>query len=480
VRRVGFMITHLRAQNFKSWKDTGDLCLGRLTGLFGTNSSGKTSILQILPLLKQTAEFQDRNRVLYTGKDDSPVYLGTFQEIIHGHQPDAALTLSFTWRQTEPLSLLYLGTPSDEILQILHEPEFSFRTSIARRGEGPVVDSFEYELGQQVFGMRRNDDGTYMLIHRPGNLTTGGLGLDLRSLFPIGTDPNLEKIPFGPPVKCYGFPPEAGVYFGKLTGPRNRRRSNQLKEHEVGHPEYPGLPELELAFESLFGRMHYLGPIRSYPQRVYEWGGEKPLDTGWDGDETISALLASKTVTQVAAWLKDMGLIHSFRLQPVGESRTIYQCHVKTTESATEVLLPDVGFGVSQILPVLANCAMLPDGSTLLLEQPEIHLHPFAQAALADVLIDAITKRNLRIIVESHSEHLLRRIQRRIARGVLKAEDTALYFCHLENGTSAIEELDVDSYGNIRNWPKNFFGDEMGELADMTVAAMERQKAGRK
>jgi predicted ATPase len=123
---------------------------------------------------------------------------------------------------------------------------------------------------------------------------------------------------------------------------------------------------------------------------------------------------------------------------------------------------------------------MLPDGSTLLLEQPEIHLHPFAQAALADVLIDAIRIRNIQIVVESHSEHLLRRIQRRIAREVLQARDTALYFCRLANGTSTIEELEVDSYGNIRNWPKDFFGDEMGELADMTLAAMERQKAGRR
>jgi predicted ATPase len=240
------------------------------------------------------------------------------------------------------------------------------------------------------------------------------------------------------------------------------------------------LPDLQLAFENLFRKVHYLGPLRFYPWRVYEWGGEKPLDAGWNGEQAIPALLASETVTQVADWLKQMGLIHSFRLQPVGESRTIYQCHVKITPTATEVLLPEVGFGVSQILPVLANCATLPDDSTLLLEQPEIHLHPFAQAALADVLIDAIKNRNIQIIVESHSEHLLRRIQRRIAREVLRPDDTALYFCHLENGTSAIEKLDVDSYGNIRNWPKDFFGDEMGELADMTVAAMERQKAGRK
>ena len=434
------MITRLRAQNFKSWKDTGDLRLGRLTGLFGTNSSGKTSILQILPLLKQTAEFSDRNRVLYTGTDESPVTLGTLLDIIHGHHAEAAVELRLTW--TDEQSLVdHQNEPSDS----LYSPAgISFRTSIISGKEGPTVDSFEYGLGkfgQERVGMRRSlvEEGKYELIHQRGQQ-------------------KLDTSPVGAPIKCYGFPPDALREFGDIAY----------------------LPDLQLAFENLFRKVHYLGPLRSYPWRVYEWGGEKPLDAGWNGDQAIPALLASKTVAQVAEWLKDMGLIHSFTLKPVGESQTIYQCHVKTTPTATEVLLPDVGFGVSQILPVLANCATLPDGSTLLLEQPEIHLHPFAQAALADVLIDAIKNRNMQIIVESHSEHLLRRIQRRIARGVLEAEDTALYFCHLENGTSAIETLDVDAYGNIRNWPENFFGDEMGELADMTVAAMERQKAGRK
>jgi predicted ATPase len=434
------MITHLRAQNFKSWKDTGDLRLGRLTGLFGTNSSGKTSILQILPLLKQTAEFPDRNRVLYTGTDESPVTLGTLLDIIHGHHAEAAVKLCLTW--TDEHSLANHRRP---LFDPLYSPTgISFSTSIFSGKEGPTVDSFEYgigEIGQERVGMRR------ILGAEEKYQVTQQLGQEESVSFQVGA-----------PIKCYGFPPDA--------------------LREFGHVAY--LPDLQLAFENLFRKVHYLGPLRSYPWRVYEWGGEKPLDAGWNGEQAIPALLASETVTQVADWLKQMGLIHSFRLQPVGESRTIYQCHVKITPTATEVLLPEVGFGVSQILPVLANCATLPDDSTLLLEQPEIHLHPFAQAALADVLIDAIKNRNIQIIVESHSEHLLRRIQRRIAREVLRPDDTALYFCHLENGTSAIEKLDVDSYGNIRNWPKDFFGDEMGELADMTVAAMERQKAGRK
>jgi hypothetical protein len=441
------MITRLRAENFKSWKDTGDLRLGRLTGLFGTNSSGKTSILQILPLLKQTAEFADRNRVLYTGKDDSPVTLGTLLDIIRGHDAHAAVGLSFTWTGERPL----VDHPNASFLPVCSLTEFSFRTSIIWRKDGPTVDSFEYRIGkdgQERIGMRQNDEAKegYELTHKGRQLEDA-----------ILTEERVRRF-LSPPIKCYGFPPDASRYFEDIT--------------------YPAL--LQLTFESLFAKVHYLGPLRSYPWRVYEWGGEKPVDAGWDGYEAIPALLAWKKEVQIATWLQKMGLIHSFALEPVDEARTIYQCRVRTTESATEVLLPDAGFGVSQILPVLANCAMLPKDSTLLLEQPEIHLHPFAQAALADVLIDATKKRNIQIIVESHSEHILRRIQRRIAREVLSAEDTALYFCSFENGASVIEELKMDSYGNIKNWPKHFFEDEMGDLADMTVAAMERQKAGGK
>jgi AAA ATPase domain/Protein of unknown function (DUF3696) len=435
------MITRLRAENFKSWENTGDLRLGRLTGLFGTNSSGKTSILQILPMLKQTAESPDRNRVLDTGSQESPIYLGTFPDLIYKHLDNVPLNLSFDW--TVPTRTSFeVREPYD---QLFGTAKMSFRLSIVWEAERPTVDYFEYMFAGQHVGVRRipGPETKYKVIHEGDQLARIVL-----------TGPKFLKSL----IKCYGFPSEALGYF------RN--------------PSF--LPSLQEAFENLFAKVHYLGPIRPYPLRVYEWGGESPVDAGWDGDQAISALLASETATQAAEWLKNMGLIDSFRVHPVGESRTIYQCHVTVSPSATEVLLPDVGFGVSQIVPVLVNCAMLPADSTLLLEQPEIHLHPFAQAALADALIDAIKRRHIQIILESHSEHLLRRIQRRIAEEQFAEEDTALYFCHLEDGTSKAQELHLDEYGNISNWPKDFFGDEMGEFASMTVAAMERQKAGDK
>ena len=98
------------------------------------------------------------------------------------------------------------------------------------------------------------------------------------------------------------------------------------------------------------------------------------------------------------------------------------------------------------------------------------------QSQLADLLIEVITERNLQILVESHSEHLLNRLQRRIAEEKISVDKTALYFCRNDDGVSEIDRLDIDEFGNISNWPENFFGDEMGDLFAMTKAQRERQK----
>jgi predicted ATPase len=111
-----------------------------------------------------------------------------------------------------------------------------------------------------------------------------------------------------------------------------------------------------------------------------------------------------------------------------------------------EVVITDVGFGVSQILPVITLCYYVPRGSILLIEQPEIHLHPKVQAGLADVFIDAIKTRDIQIILESHSEHLLRRLQRRMAEGAFESKSASLYFCETGTGESVLKKLDLDLF----------------------------------
>jgi predicted ATPase len=143
--------------------------------------------------------------------------------------------------------------------------------------------------------------------------------------------------------------------------------------------------------------------------------------------------------------------------------------------------LPDVGFGISQVLPVLVQCFYAPPESIILMEQPEIHLHPSAQSALADVMIDVINSRengkdrNIQLIIETHSEHFLRRLQRRIAENTVKKEKVSAYFANISKTPATLEPLQIDIFGNIRNWPENFFGDEMGDITAQAKAAMEKR-----
>ena len=214
----------------------------------------------------------------------------------------------------------------------------------------------------------------------------------------------------------------------------------------------------EETFENLFSQILYLGPLREYPRRRYPWEGDHPKGIGQYGEKITSALLSGRirrlpTDEQIPKWLQRLELIDSYDVQPVSDTGGDYELLIKQHKGGPEVPLTDVGFGVSQVLPVLILCYYAPEGSILILEQPEAHLHPKVQSELADVLIDVVKNRNVQIILESHSAHLLHRLQRRIAEEQMSADDTAFYFCQINDGTSEIERLKVDEYGNIRNWP---------------------------
>lgn len=170
-----------------------------------------------------------------------------------------------------------------------------------------------------------------------------------------------------------------------------------------------------------------------------------------------------------------MDLAHSFTLERTGSlSGKNYDVRIQKNGSGTKVTLADMGYGLSQFLPVLVLCYYAPEGSTLILEQPGIHLHPKVQSQLADLLIEVVTERKLQILVESHSEHLLTRLQRRIAVEKISHDDTALYFCRNKDGVSKIDPLDVNEFGEVKNWPENFFGDVMGDMFAMTDVQAKR------
>ena len=135
-----------------------------------------------------------------------------------------------------------------------------------------------------------------------------------------------------------------------------------------------------------------------------------------------------------------------------------------------------MGIGISQVLPVLVLAHFAPKGSTIILEEPEIHLHPRAQSVLAELFVETSREREIQFIVETHSEHLFRRMQTLIARQSTTPDDTALYFVERHEGNSVLRPLEVDEYGRLRDWPTGFFGDALGETREQARLMFERQK----
>ncbi len=451
------MLSELAFTNFKSWADVKLPC-GRITGIFGTNSSGKTSLIQFLLLMKQTKDATDRAISLELNGD--LVKLGTIKDAIHGHDVNRAITWSAAFvRQAD----LILNDPSGgRTAAIARDKTFEIMSTIKIEQEAPIAKSLGYKLGTVEFllALKGADQGKFALS--PDRSTSLGDGFAF-----IRTQGRAWQLPG--PVKSYAFPDQARTYF-----------------QNAGF-----LANLESAYEAELDNMYYLGPLREFPQRDYLWARSRPSDVGQRGQYAIEAILAATAAKEtrnlspkarlrpfqemIAYWLKEMGLIADFRVVEIAPGSNRWQAKVTTRTGASEVLLTDVGFGVSQVLPVVTLLQYVPEGSTVILEQPEIHLHPLAQAGLADVIIQAATHRRVQVILESHSEHLLLRLQRRIAEEKIGISDVKLYFCDAPRGVSSLTPLEVDLYGNIRNWPDKFMGDAFNEVASAELRRIERR-----
>ena len=462
------MFKKLRIQNFKVWEDTGEIDLAPITLFFGANSSGKSSIGQFLMMLKQTIESNSRE-VFYFGERNSAVQLGSYEEMVFQHDLKKTIEFEYQWSPKMSLRVTEPVPPHKEF----SGNALAFQAEVGARHLRHLttwVNMFKYQLiedekTQLSLGLkRRKKTRSDYEIESPD--------FDLKK-----RPPGKQKIDFIPVHFCH-FPSEIFKAYINIQ--------DFATEFHYQH-------------EELFSALFYLGPIRTKTERSYYYTGGKLESVGYEGEDTIAAILEAGSEGRkiklpekhparsfeevIALELKDMGLIEDFEIQTI--SQRVYEVKIRTKGSGTWVDLPDVGFGISQVLPVIVQCFYAPEGSIILIDQPEVHLHPYAQSALADVMIDAIASqsnlgegfkdRNIQLIIETHSEHFLRRLQRRIAEGRLPRDKVSAYFANLEDPPAKLERLEIDEFGNIQNWPENFFGDEMGDILAQAKAGMQNR-----
>jgi predicted ATPase len=450
------MLRELCFTNFKTW-DRADVSFGKITAFFGTNSSGKSSLIQFLLLLKQTKEATDRAIAL--DLNGPYVNLGAYKDMIYAHDERRRLEWKLVFERGRELALLDPAKKRTE--SFVRGRRIAVSSEVCEKELGPFAEKLEYEIGGVRFRLTPKTPGDTAY-----ELTSDGGPFKF-----VRTTGRPWQLPG--PIKSYAFPDQARTYFQNASF----------------------LSDLEAAFEEQIDNIFYLGPLRDYPKRDYLWARSRPRDVGLRGEKAIDAILAATIdratrnrvrkgklrpfQVMIAYWLQEMGLIHDFKVVEIAKGSDRWQAKVVVRKGGTEALLTDVGFGVSQVLPVVTLLQYVPEGATVILEQPEIHLHPLAQANLADVIINSAVHRNVQVVIESHSEHLLLRLQRRIAEQKISNTDLRLYFCNVTNGRTMLAPLKVDMFGAIDNWPKHFMGDAFGETYAAEKARVQRMAAAK-
>ncbi|MEY3302771.1 MAG: AAA family ATPase [Pseudanabaena sp.] len=178
----------------------------------------------------------------------------------------------------------------------------------------------------------------------------------------------------------------------------------------------------------------------------------------------------SKELLDFVSILQDLKILYNIKSYKLSGGR--FEIRVKVKNKSKWESLPDVGFGISQFLPIIVADLQLSNNSTLIMSQPEIHLHPSVQANLSDYLVKQVKERNKNYIVETHSEYLLNRMRLLIVKGEIQSEDVAVYYFEnsIKDGSVA-HRIEFTKDGQILNAPKGFFETYMIDTMDIALNA---------
>jgi energy-coupling factor transporter ATP-binding protein EcfA2 len=550
------MLKAIEIENFKAFGDRTRIELAPITLIYGQNSAGKSSILQVLNLLKQTHESRESGAPLLPRAEAGIVDLGSFREMLFDH--DAARTLRIGIEVTADGERMprgmwdrFMGHSQPEALGI----QLSF--GLARNSQEVGLNEFSVAVGsltsrfasfetrpltdkeaREMFRMpwnvtRRRSAGRRqhavaavcewvatspdvwdpvhrawlnkraeihkLLSQRPADemihfwqfaretLSDEAMSerdRDLQGAFakakdfysqPFSLESFIDRMSQGwrgTLLGLDGFVPIGGIGRGHEWLPElelaqmRHRKPLSLPMKDVAGIATLGGRLLEDALESLFP----MGPFRRPPERWYIFTGTSPKDVGYKGDHLPDLLFRRpELVDHANRWLKKLDIGYRLHVRPIGADYSdLFEVRLVDTRrnGEVEVGLSDVGFGISQILPFLVQ-SLASTNQIISIEQPEVHIHPRLQADLGELLAECVGKTfNHQFLIETHSEHLVLRLQKLIRAQRLKPTDVSIVFVERGHSGSRVKRLHLNERGEfVDEWPGGFFPERLRELA---------------
>jgi len=512
------MITKIAIENFKGIGERVEIPIRPLTLLFGPNSAGKSSIMHAFHYAREIFERHnlDADRTIAGGDF---VDLGGFQNFVHDHKPDNVIRfrLDMDLREADAPEY-YFPVATWRMFPAWSSGWVSVEIAWDDLRQRPFVKSYEAGVNEDLFGRITCERGEVVIskceFDHPALMdeTEEDEDLGVTPLEDLVHELDVEEFLAGDDFihllnQEDALPPcgrpltidhnwEAEPSFD----PEGQRQPAGAIAELVGGLSQVFVGMADIARDEL-RRFYYLGPFRQKPPRDYtppRFPDTSRWATGLGAWDVLHAA-EEKLLDHVNLWMAhEVGLDTGYTLQrkgyvlldeegPLYSNLVTYRAFDEIEDLALELdqqpkrgqlvlaneaglllALQDVGEGIAQVLPVVV-AALCPDASAVQIEQPELHLHPKQQAALGDLLIrGALGKPAKPIIAETHSEHLVLRVLRRIretTRGdepfmgiPVTAENVAVYYVQMKVGQSSLLSIDVDDKGEfVQPWPDDFF-----------------------
>ncbi|GIK55643.1 MAG: AAA family ATPase [Chloroflexi bacterium] len=505
----------IRLENFMAFADTGWIELRPITLLFGRNSSGKSAIIRALRLLRQNLEQPTDERYTLRFNSEHGVALGDYTETVHGKETDRVMRFHFRcdvpaaadaarreinqWRQPNNLPDIVAGTEDTLTLAL------TFGYDPHREAELVGIDVI---CNWQITAV----PGSHTLLSAVwlGREMSEEVGYE----WWLDTDlPSWQALDWQ--ATSFRFP------------------QNFLPQLEDAPTDIlPNvLSNLAQSIAIFLKGMEYQPPIRPEPQRVYvldEIARQRWRQQGWAAlvDFLEGNRLDEPTETKIDSWLDclELGLHIEPPTEHSSKDATVSKIVIKEKGAGLPVNLKNTGYGASQVIPVIVQSVTARQrveektAVCVVIEQPELHLHPRAQARLTDMFVDEIYQidtrqvekkgdelkptqgyrehSDVRFLLETHSEHSLLRLQKRVtetAVGIndlqiqgknryLVLKDLSVYFIKRDAGASSVESITLNEYGEFTEFPdefETFFADDLieaGELAKLRLKARAKRR----
>lgn len=429
------MISKIHLKNFKALRDTGELEIKPITFLVGPNSSGKTSLIQAILALRQTVRSQDPHTPLIL--DDDYINLGSYRDAVFGHDEQNEIFIGF------------------EMSKMKWEIVFSIYRSGNNQG-AIYLKSLDFD-GENI-SMPQKEKGK--IVKKTINFSIIKKGRSGGHFITTKDEKNFDEQPI-----------ELSKFYGILF--KKYKDFGKYFDYLQAHPSllFANMVAGKL-IEDIFKNIYHIGPSRDEPERTYTATGASPSEVGKWGEGSVNILLLEKGIREkVRDWLKNFKISLDFDLEELsgktGGSTNTYRIMLIDPNTKTEVNLVDVGFGASQILPIIVEGFNAPKNSLLMIEEPEIHLHPGAQGTMGDLLVDIAKFNEKKLIVETHCDLLIRRVCKNILQGNIDHTDVVIYYFEPTESGTEVKTITINKNGQFENFPDGFFEEGFEEAMEM-------------